>query len=288
VLASLLFGPAAYNLWHGQMNPVIFLLLALALRAWVRDREISCGAWLGLAASLKLAPVVLLLLFLRRRWWRGLLTAALIGAGSIAAGVLTVGLGALRTWVGDVLPVLARPDGWLYNQSWSGVVDRVAEQSVLTVQPGGQGLRVVALGLSAAGLVAAAWVVRRERDAVETRGAEFAAGLLAMLLAGTITWYAHYVSAIVALAAAAVLVARSRGAERRLLGATLAVAVAAFAVVAPLLIAQASMTQIVAASHAAGWWWLLQLCSLPALSAAMLLGALVVVLRRHPPAAPVA
>ena len=283
MLTSMLFGPALYNLWHGQMNPVVFLLLALGLRAWVSGRQTACGAWLGLAASIKLAPAVLLLLFVRRRWWRGLGAAALVGAGSLAAGTLTVGTGAMRTWVTQVLPVLTRPDGWLYNQSWSGVVNRAADHSVLTVQGGGQGLRLIALGLSAAGLAAAAWAVRPGRDAVAFRGGEYGAGLLAMLLAGTITWYAHYVIAVIPLAAAAVLVAGSRGAHRRALGIALGGATLTLAVAAPLLIAQASMTRVLAASRTGRWWPLLQLCSAPALSAAALLVALVVVLRTHRP-----
>ena len=74
------FAPATYNYWHGQINPLIFLLLALAYRAYTRDREIVTGLLVGLAAGIKIAPVVLVLLLLRRHWWRG--TAALLATGA--------------------------------------------------------------------------------------------------------------------------------------------------------------------------------------------------------------
>ncbi|MEA2671740.1 MAG: alpha,2-mannosyltransferase, partial [Chloroflexota bacterium] len=71
ISAALLFAPATYNLWHGQANPLILLLLALAMRSWVRGEQGRCGTLLGIAAAVKLAPLVLVVMLLRRRWWRG-------------------------------------------------------------------------------------------------------------------------------------------------------------------------------------------------------------------------
>src|SRR6266566_1932795 len=55
LLGTFAYPPATYNLWHGQLNPVVFLLLALALRAWVRGEQKACGGFLAGAALLKLA-----------------------------------------------------------------------------------------------------------------------------------------------------------------------------------------------------------------------------------------
>jgi alpha-1,2-mannosyltransferase len=278
LLTSLVFAPGLYNLWHGQMNPVVFLLLALALRAYVQGREVSTGLWLGIAAAIKLAPVVLVLLLLRRRWWRGATTAAAVIAAAFAAGTLLVGSSATSTWIRDVLPVLGRGNGWLYNQSWNGVVNRIADHGVLVVEASDPWLRAISLTLSIASVMAVAWVVRSGYRPSAIRGAEFGAGVVAMLLAGTITWYAHYVSLVIALAAVAALLAW-RPAPRRALVVAAAGAVLASGLVAPLLIASADMSGLVAASHRALWWPLLQLSSLPALTAAALLGVLVWSLR---------
>ena len=71
LLAALTFAPATYNYWHGQINPVILLLLVFAYWAYSRDRDLVCGVCIGFAAGIKLAPIVLVLLLLRRHWWRG-------------------------------------------------------------------------------------------------------------------------------------------------------------------------------------------------------------------------
>jgi hypothetical protein len=280
VLATVVFSPAAYNLWHGQMNPLVFLLLALGLRGWMNGREVECGVCLGFAAGIKLAPAVLVLLLLPRRWWRGAGAALATAAATMLAGLVVVGWQAMSTWVTDVLPVLARGNGWLYNQSWNGVVNRAADHGVLTVEPALPALRVVSVLLSMAGVAAAVWVVRPGRAAAARRGAEFGAGVIAMLLAGTITWYAHYVAVLIPLLAGVALWLGLPPSRRRLLGAATLVAALSFAALAPLLIAWSDMAGIVRASHGSGWWLLLQVCSVPALSAAMLLAALVITLRR--------
>jgi len=93
VLAALAFAPATYNYWHGQINPVIFLLLAISYWAYVRDRELTAGVLLGLAAGIKIAPVIFLIVLIRRRWWRG--TAAMVSTGvvTLIPGTLAVGVG---------------------------------------------------------------------------------------------------------------------------------------------------------------------------------------------------
>src|ERR1700724_2854268 len=162
VLVTVLYAPATYNLWHGQMNPIVFLLLALAMRSWVRGEETRCGALIGIAAAIKLAPVVLLLLFLRRRWWKGSAAAGAVVAVSFGGGVLVYGLHTTVEYVQSVLPVLSRDDGWLYNQSWAGAVNRLADHSVLEFQPGLLVARAVALALSISSLAAAAGAWRHE------------------------------------------------------------------------------------------------------------------------------
>ena len=115
----------------------------------------------------------------------------------------------------------------------------------------------------------------------QVRGAEFAAGTLLMLLASTITWYAHYVNAIIVVFAVVALVVVGREwRPRALVWSTLAFAVAV-AVVAPVLIANVtSAAQLTMLSHTSWWWLLTQVASLPALTATALFVALTGRLRR--------
>jgi alpha-1,2-mannosyltransferase len=285
ILAAFLFGPAVYNLWLGQMNPVIFLLLALALHSWVRGHEIRCGVFIGIAAAIKLAPIVLLILLLRRRWWKGAGATAAVLALSAGSGVLAFGVHTTVEYVQSVLPVLSRDDGWLYNQSWFGVVNRLGAHSVLAFEPGVLAMRVVELSLAAVSVLAAAWTVRSAETDPTRRGAQFGAGILAMLLAGSITWYSHDIHLLIPLAAGAALAASMPG-RRRALVIALVAALVSTAVVARGLISVASMQSIVAVSQTPLWWPLLQLTSLPALSTALLLAATVAALRSEPGSRP--
>ena len=281
ILAAVAFAPAAYNYWHGQINPVIFLLLAISYWSYVRDRQVTAGILLGLAAGIKIAPVIFLIVLIRRRWWRG--TAAMVSTGMVTLilGTLAVGGGAAVTFVTKVLPGLNRATGWIYNQSLGGAISRVAYQSVLVVQPTSWPVQVanIVAALLIVGL--AGWAVRPEWRSSEERGAEFGLAITAMLLAGGVAWYAHFMHLLIPLVCVLGLVAaRGWRAERSTALAAAGVLIV-FGLVAPLAISGLSMNGIVAVSRTPGWWPFLQLCSLPCASVLWLSIALARRLRRE-------
>ncbi|GAC1571635.1 MAG: hypothetical protein NVS3B18_04860 [Candidatus Dormibacteria bacterium] len=281
VFVALTFPPATYNLWHGQMNTVIFLLLAMALSDYMSGHRTRCGIILGVAAGIKLAPVVLLLVLVRRGWWRGGLAGLAVCAGAVAVGVGVLGWSVSRQYVTAVLPVLYRDNGWIYNQTWNGVVSRLGRHSVLTVQNPSPWLHGVALALSAATAVLVLVAVsRRERSRAE-RGAEFACGVAAMLLIGTIAWYPVYVHLLIAIAAAAGL-AHERGRLGNALAGWSAAALVGVGGVGGAAIAALSFQSVSAISTGPLWWLFLQACSLPAVLAIGLLVTLARALRDRP------
>ena len=278
---SLTFPPATYNLWHGQMNTVIFLLLALALRDYVGGRRTRCGTILGIAAGIKLAPVVLLLVLARRGWWRGVAAGAGALAATVLVGVVALGWSVSHQYLTTVLPVLNRDNGWIYNQAWNGVVNRLAGHSVLGVGAPTPWLHLVATLLSLA-TVGVLWVtVRRGARTRTERSAEFACGVVTMLLVGSVIWYPVYVHLLIAIAAAAALAWERR--DARPAGRAAAAAFVGIGVVACVAISAMSITGIEALSHGPTWWLFLQACSLPAVLAAILLAALARPLRVGPP-----
>jgi alpha-1,2-mannosyltransferase len=274
VSAALLFAPAMDNLWLGQLNPLIFLLLALALRSWVRGEQTRCGTLLGIAAAVKLAPIVLVVLLVRRRWWRGV--AAMLGTAALAsaAGVLLVGAGAAHTFLFTVFPTLNRDNGWVSNQTWNGVLSRLGNHAVFEWGAPSTAIHLGSVLLGAAGLLWAAWAVRPGERPRELRGAEFGAGVAAMLLSGSVAWISHDIHLLIPLFAALGLVAvHGRRTLLAVRGALVATVLAA-GVLAPLLIAGASTPALLAASHGRWWWLELQAWSAPALASALLLAAL--------------
>lgn len=288
LVVALTFPPATYNLWHGQMNLVIFLLLAVALSDYLSGRRTRCGAVVGLAASIKLAPILLLVVLARRGWWRAV--AAGVGTAAVAAALAAATLGWTVThqYVTSVLPVLNRDNGWIYNQTWNGVVSRLDQHSVLAADAASLWVHALATALSVA-TVAALWLaVRKAHRTRAERGAEFACAIIAMLLVGSIAWYPVYVHLLIALAAAAGL-AYERGRHRRALTGWTIAALVGIGAVGAAVIAAISMDSVVSISRGPLWWVFLQACSLPALLAAGLLFTIVQALRSgavSPAAAP--
>jgi alpha-1,2-mannosyltransferase len=278
IFVALAFPAATYNLWHGQMNTVIFLLLAMALSDYLSGHRTRCGVILGIAAGIKIAPVVLLIVLLRRGWWRGALAGVATGAATLAIGVGALGWPVTRQYLTSVLPVLNRDNGWIYNQTWNGVVNRLAQHSVLTVDAPSIWLHAVATVLSLVTVGALLVAVRgRDRTRAE-RGAEFACGVTVMLLVGSIAWYPVYVHLLIAIAAAVGL-AHERGRLGRALMCWSAAALIGVGVIGGAAIAAISVTGVGAFSTGPAWWVFLQACSLPALLATGLLIVLVSALR---------
>jgi hypothetical protein len=199
-----LWPPVLHNLAKGQWSILLAALIAGGLHALQRDRERAAGVWLGVAASLKAAPVLLLgYLILRRRRRAaafmagtvaalGLASLALEGPGAwrafFAAGPLEVA--AWRTWtantasIGGVLARLlvggpfARP-----------LVHAPAVAAALTA------------GASLALLAAATFASRRAPASPAEDRRLFAAWCLLVVLLNPLGWTHTLVVALVALAA---------------------------------------------------------------------------------------
>lgn len=97
-------------LGQGQVDPVVALTLALAL-AWVHGgRPVAAGAAAGLAAVVKLFPVVIGLYFLRVRSYRAVAAAVVTGVTATLAGVAAVGLRAHREYIALLVHERSRLD----------------------------------------------------------------------------------------------------------------------------------------------------------------------------------
>ncbi len=279
ILVALTFPPATYNLWHGQMNTVIFLLLALALSDYLSGHRTRSAVILGVAAGIKIAPVVLLLVLVRRGWWRAALTGVATVAATVAIGVGALGWPVTRHYVTSVLPVLNRDNGWIYNQTWNGVVNRLAHHSVLTVDAPSVWLHGVATALSLLTVGALWFAVSAGQRTRAQRGAEFACGVTVMLLVGSIAWYPVYVHLLIAIAAALGM-AHERGRLGRALVGSSTAALVGVGVVGGAAIAALTVSGVGAAAASPAWWLFLQACSLPAALAAALLMVMIRALRQ--------
>ena len=111
VLVALLSFPLYANFLLGQYYVLLLFLLVLACWLYICKRSFLAGVVIGLAAGLKIFPVIYLLYFLRKRDARavaGGMTGCLIAT---MVSVAVFGWTLHRTYLAQVLPAALRGDG---------------------------------------------------------------------------------------------------------------------------------------------------------------------------------
>jgi alpha-1,2-mannosyltransferase len=179
--AALALEPVWQNLTFGQVNLVLMLAVLIDL---VRPERRWSGVLVGVAAGVKLTPLVfvVLLVLAGRRTTAG--RALLAFAGTVVIG-FAVTPGSAKTYWADNLVDAGRvgPPESAYNQSVSGALTRLLD-----------GPPPILLWLAVAGplaltVVAVGAVWWRRGDRVLGTGL----GALAMLLASPVSWSHHWV-----------------------------------------------------------------------------------------------
>jgi alpha-1,2-mannosyltransferase len=198
--AVLLLEPEFQNLGFGQVNMVLMGLVAVDLLAertpWPR------GTLIGIAAAIKLTPIVFVLFFLARRQWRPVAATAVSFAACGLVGALLAPRDSLLFWSKEMLNAGQRfALDYAANQSLRGALHRLALPPA--VENGTWAALVIVVGV----LV---WVAVRRCVA---RGDDVLAMVViatAALLASPVSWSAHWVW----IAPALVLFAHRAVAER--------------------------------------------------------------------------
>ena len=178
---ALAMEPVWQNLTFGQVN--LFLMLAVLVDLLRPERRWS-GVLLGLAAGVKLAPLVLVVMLVlvgrRRAAGRAILTFA----GTVVVGFVAMPGPAETYWTDDLVHAgRVGPPQLAHNQSAYGALTRLLDEPPPTL-----------LWLAVAGpvaiavlLVGATWWRRGDRVLGSCLGA------LAMLIASPVSWSHHWV-----------------------------------------------------------------------------------------------
>jgi hypothetical protein len=195
---------------------------------------------------------------------------------------VTLGIGTLREYVTSVLHVLGQQNGWIYNQSAAGAVNRLLGHSVLAFQASIPILTVLNVVLVVAAMGAVAWLVRPAGAPREVRGAQFGLAILAMLLVGSVTWFWHLGALLIVLGSVVALVASGTIRRPRPVAIAAVAVLVTTGVLAPLFIAWVSMSGLTKLSSTWLWWPALQAVSAPAFATAALFVALALALHRSP------
>lgn len=202
----LLCGPAYVMLYVGQVNALLYLFVALAFWALVRESDLLAAAGLALGTALKVTPAALVAyLFWQRRWRQAALAVAML-AGAAVLCVAVVGTRAVLDY-GYKAYSLTAPDE---VKNSPGIDTFRAMVGRLTLDwPGGtdpdtvRWVSLVALGLTIA-LVAVsaalAWPRRGPAGAAHpAQQHEYAMIVAGTLLIGPFTFYHQFVLLLIPL-----------------------------------------------------------------------------------------
>lgn len=188
LLAVLNLGPWRETLVFGQINILLMGLMAADLLArnprWTRGLPGS-GFLVGVAAGIKLTPLVFGLYFLMRKDWRGLLNMGAGFASTVLIGWLLRPAESLQFWL-EILPDTSRIGG-------AGYVDNLSiKGALLHFGVPAAGINVPWLVLSLLVVALGAAVIKTASDQ-GARVVAISATALTMLLISPVSWSHHWV-----------------------------------------------------------------------------------------------
>ena len=198
LLAAMVFVPLYKNFYFLQVGALMLLLLAATAWAFTRRRDAATGGLLGLAAVLRVTPLIQAPMLVRSR--ADLRRPA--GVAGLLIGILAI-MGTLAVltnttfeYVNTVLPRLGLSIGILDNLSLPGALVRA---DVLTGGSGHAVLKYLSVGLQVT-ILAVTWLYSLRVEGARQRAAVFAAFLAVTPIISSITWDHHLVTELLVLA----------------------------------------------------------------------------------------
>lgn len=183
-----LWPPVLHNLAKGQWSILLAALIALGWRALERGHARAAGVFLGVAASLKATPV-LLLGFLALRHRRAAGAMALTLAGIVLASVAAFGVEPWREWVANARPNALAWQTWTANTaSLGGLFARLFTSSAFARPVAETPGLAQALTLAGAALLAAVAVDASRRARPSSEHALFALWAAITVVVNPLGW----------------------------------------------------------------------------------------------------
>ncbi len=128
LIGLLLFYPVSDNLFLGQVNPIIFLLLSGGLFLLLKNKKVGTGIFLGLASLIKIFPIVFLLHSLFLKKWKIFCSGIITILVGILITIILAGQAGLTNTIeyfSQVLPNILSGNltGWAPGNSSPGNLD---------------------------------------------------------------------------------------------------------------------------------------------------------------------
>ncbi|MFF0268212.1 glycosyltransferase 87 family protein [Kribbella sp. NPDC004536] len=183
VAGCVLLEPVRETLAFGQIN---LALCALIMYDLLDTKHRHRGIWTGIAAGIKLTPLVFLALLLVTRQWRALKYAGAAFCGTLLIGFVTAPRASVQYWTRLVFDSgRIGPPAYAGNQSWNGLFVRLGA-------PSGGTVWLIAVTVT---VILGLWLSQR----LHAQGqplASVSVGATIALLCAPISWDHHWVWAV--------------------------------------------------------------------------------------------
>ncbi|MBP7876194.1 DUF2029 domain-containing protein [Candidatus Woesebacteria bacterium] len=184
--------PAQFTLGMGQINLLILLLITFAFWMYQENRYVWVGVVLGLAASFKIAPLILVFFFIRKKCWKAVISFAVSFLFLQLAGGLALGFPATEYYWLRLFPHLPTVgNASYYNQALTGFLARAGVSNFSA-----QIINYAALLVLT---VSSFLITKSAKQSKAIELGEYSLFLLAGLLAGGLAWQHHFVVAMLPL-----------------------------------------------------------------------------------------
>lgn len=199
-LALMIFAsrPLRNSLGEGQVGPLVFFVLALAMWAWGKRYSAIGGLAVTLAAAIKIFPGLVLAYFLFKRNWRAMIPSVVAGIVVFAVSLLNGGVQAWFKFFTFVLPRISIGLPNFDNQAPAGFLSRLdatpelLRDYDLLNQQEQIGVRLATIAIAIALIVLTAWWMRKYDNPNKLQTSiELGALVALMLLVVPLVWE-HY------------------------------------------------------------------------------------------------
>lgn len=192
--ALLFFEPIRYGFALGQTTPFVFALTMGALLAASRNRPMTAGAFLALAAFVKLAPLAFAIAWIATKRWKALAAMTAVFAALAFLSIGVAGLDPNVEYIERVREIGRSTVVAFNNHSLPAFVERFgrANASLFTIIQVTPSTHAIVAASSVVMIVLAAWSVRRVDPVRRERLVAAACGIFLVTIP-TLAWTHYFV-----------------------------------------------------------------------------------------------
>lgn len=188
-LAMLSF-PVKYNLGMGQVNLFILLLVSLCFYGYRNNNKNFAGVALGVASAIKLAPVLLLFFFIRKKEFKLVTMAVLTVFSTTFLTIFLFGKELWQEYVFKVFPNLPTiGNNIYYNQALTGFLARI--------DLSGDAARILNYTILLLLLLISILITKTKRQSLLMEMNEYSLFIVLSLIGVGLSWQHHFVLLVI-------------------------------------------------------------------------------------------